>query len=625
MLGGEWRTVERLAKFLSLIALLVIAPLVSAQIQVGENTTLNASGLVTGGYAGDYGNTINSSHGLEVGINGSLNGDYFNPNFLNFVITPYYNQSRNDSSYQSLTGASGVAATANIFTGSHFPGAVSYHYDYNSTGTNGLIGTPNFTTTGTGQGFSVNWSALFNGWPTLSVGYSQGSGDSTVYGTDQESSGHNKNFNVHSGYTLAGWRLNAYYDRHSFESVFPEFLAGMEEDVSNSTANDIGVNGQHRLPLHGSFAASYTWSSASSDFLTDTGSQQEGLPSSTSYTTQNENATASFHPTQKFGFSLNESFTDDLSGYINQAIINSGGQPINVNLGSGSKSLTFNGGASYQISQSLNASLTMNHYQQYYLGQNYNGNYLSGTLNYGKKILNTFTFSAGIVDSSTGHGDNALGFIGNVNFFRRFGGWETSGFLSYAQNVQTLLITYTTSSYNYSARLRHRLPWKVMWIASFNGSHSGFSQQQDTTNHSEAYSTSLSTRRFSLSGYYTSGYGNSYLGSAGLVPLPPTPGIPESELIIYNSSAYGGSISSTPVRRLTISGSYARGISNTIGGTDSHNNTEIFNSQLQYRLRRISLLAGWTRFTQGISAVNTGTVPTTSSYFVGISRWFNIF
>ena len=614
---------EKLAKLFGLIALLVITPLATAQIQVGENTTMSASGLVTGGYSGDYGNTINSSHGLNVGVNGTINGDYFNPNFLNFVITPYYNQSRADSNYQSLTGASGVTASANIFTGSHFPGSVSYHYDYNDTGTNGLIGTPNFTTTGTGQGFSVNWSALFNGWPTLSVGYSQGSGNSTVYGTDQESSGHNKNFNLHSGYALAGWRLNAYYDHHSYDSVFPEFLAG-EESVSNSSANDIGVNGQHSLPLHGSFAASYTWSSASSNFLTDTGATT-GLPSTTSYTTQTENANASFHPTQKFGFSLNESYTDDLSGYINQAIINSGGLPVNVNLGSNSKSLTFNGGANYQISHTMSASVTFNHYQQYYFGENFNGNYLSANLNYGRKILNMFTLSGGIVDSSTGKGDNALGFVANVNYFRRFAGWETSGFFSYAQNVQSLLITYTTSSYNYNARLRHRLPFGVMWIASFNGSHSGFEQQQNTSNHAEAYSTSFSTRRFTLTGSYLSGYGNSYLGSTGLVPLPPTPGVPVSDLIIYNSSGYGGSVSATPLRRLTISGSYSRGLSNTIGATESRNNTEIFNAQMQYRLRRISLLAGWTRFSQGISAVNTGPVPTTSSYFVGISRWFNIF
>ena len=122
---------------------------------------MNAGALFTVGYSGDYGNQIQSNHGLTFGATGTVSGYYYNPNFINFNVTPYYNQSKADSDYQSLTNASGVAATANFFTGSHFPGSVSYRYDYNSTGTLGLSGTPNFTTQGNGQGFGVNWSALF--------------------------------------------------------------------------------------------------------------------------------------------------------------------------------------------------------------------------------------------------------------------------------------------------------------------------------------------------------------------------------------------------------------------------------------------------------------------------------
>ena len=44
-----------------------------------------------------------------------------------------------------------------------------------------------------------------------------------------------------------------------------------------------------------------------------------------------------------------------------------------------------------------------------------------------------------------------MGFVGNVNFFHSIKGWQTSGVFSYAQNVQSLLVTYTTSYYNYSA------------------------------------------------------------------------------------------------------------------------------------------------------------------------------
>jgi hypothetical protein len=96
-----------------------------------------------------------------------------------------------------------------------------------------------------------------------------------------------------------------------------------------------------------------------------------------------------------------------------------------------------------------------------------------------------------------------------------------------------------------------------------------------------------------------------------------------TDFITFGGSSYGGGISATPIRRLVIAGSFSRAISNTIGETISHNNTEIYNAQLQYHLRRIGLQAGYTRFTQGISAV--GAPANTTSYFVGISRWFDFF
>src|ERR1700687_771642 len=111
------------------LAVLVMAQLVYAQNQpqnqapelsIGENTKLSAGGLFTFGYAGDYGDVISSQHGLNFGVDGRLSGYYYNPNFISFTATPYYNQSRANSSYQSLTGASGIDATANLFTGSHF-------------------------------------------------------------------------------------------------------------------------------------------------------------------------------------------------------------------------------------------------------------------------------------------------------------------------------------------------------------------------------------------------------------------------------------------------------------------------------------------------------------------------
>ena len=62
-------------KYLGLLALLAMASGACAQVQVGDNLHMNASGLFSGGYSGDYGNQTSSDHGLNLGLNGTLRGD----------------------------------------------------------------------------------------------------------------------------------------------------------------------------------------------------------------------------------------------------------------------------------------------------------------------------------------------------------------------------------------------------------------------------------------------------------------------------------------------------------------------------------------------------------------------
>ena len=605
--------------------ILGMAQLIAAQpppqpLSIGENTKLNAGALFTFGYQGDYGDAIPSDHGLNFGLDGKLSGSYYNPSFLSFEAHPYYNQSRADSSYQSITGASGVDGTANFFTGSHYPGTVSYHYDRNSTGTLGLTGQPDFTTYGTGQGFAINWSALHPAWPTLSVGYSQGSGHGTIYGTDQESDSSTRLFNVHSNYGIAGFRLNAYFDHNSLNSKFPQFLAGEEASVDESSSHDFGFGVQHSLPLHGSFYVNYNRGSATSDFLSSQGQNATAMNTS-SYTDSTETANASFHPTTKLSLNVTQTYTNNLTGYVAQSLASNGTAPPGLNLGSGSYSSTLGGGAMYSFTNFLSASVLATYYDQHYFGNSYTGEYVSGTLNYGKRLWNMFTFSASVIDSSNGQGTNAMGFIGNVNFYHRIGRWSTSGQFSYAQNVQTLLVTYTTSYYNYRADVSRRLPHGVQWVSAFSGAHSGLTQEQGNSTHSESYSTSLSMRRLAVNGFYSKSSGISLLDAGGLITPTPTPGL--TDFILFTGSSYGGGLSVTPIKRMSISGTYSRALSDTIAATTSHNNTEIINAQLQYHLRRIGLEAGYTRFTQGISAI--GAPVNNTSYFVGFSRYFNFF
>ncbi len=602
--------------------LLLVAQGARAQVQVGDDLKMNLNGLLTGGYAANYGDQIPSNHSLEFGGNANLTGSYYNPNFINFDIDPYFNQSRANSSFQSLTDSSGVTASVNFFTGSRFPGYATYNYARNTTGTIGLIVGPNFTTVGNSQGFGVGWSALLPDLPTLSVSYSHGSGDGTVYGTKEDSTSATNILNVRSTYQVAGWRLNGQYDHLNISSNYPSFLGGQaNNNFSDSSGNDIGVNAFHNLPWHGSVSLSFNHSTYSGDF----GSTLQQNTGVTNYTTNTETVNTSFHPTLKLGLFVNQSYTDNLNGFFYQNIVNGGGGVPLVQLDSHSNSSTLSSGATYSFTRNLYGQAQITYYDQRYFGNSYQGSYFTGTVGYGKRILDTFTVSGSVIESSNKFANNSLGFIGNLNAFRRFGGWELSGGLSYAQNIQTLLVTYTTSYYNYNGNVHRRLGRGKQWTGAFNGNHSGFSQQVGTVNHSEGFSTSLSLRRIDINANYVQSSGQALLTSTGIQPVPPTPGLPQEGLIVYNGKSYGAGIALTPLPRLTISGNYSHAVSDTLSNaTSSRNRTEIFYGQLQYRLRRITLLAGYTKFTQGISAA--GTAPGREySYFVGVTRSFNFF
>jgi hypothetical protein len=602
------------------VSLLVLAPVARGQVQVGDDLRMNLNGLINGGYSANYGDQMPSSHGLIFGGSGQLSGSFYDPNFVNFSVTPYYNQSRADSSFQSLTDASGVGATINLFTGSRYPGNVSYHYDRDSTGTFGLIGLPNFTTVGTGQGFGIGWSMLLPDKPTFSIGYSQGSGTGTIYGTNELSSSSNKTLNLRSSYQWAGWHLNANYEHLSFDSKVPTFLtSGTVNNFFDSSGNEFGINGNHALPWNGSISVGLMHSNYSGDF------SSAGLSNGiTSYSLSQETLNAVFHPTPKWGIFGSQSFIDNLDGYVYQSIISGGGGVPIVEPQTHSNSSTLDGGVSYNFTKNLYGQAQITYFDQNYLGHSYQGSYVSGTVGYGKRILDIFTLSASVIDSANKFSDNALGFIGNLNAYHHFGLWETSGSFSYAQNVQTLLVTYTTSYYHYNGNLHRRLGRGMQWTGAFNGSHSGFSQQAGTVSYGEAVSTSLAMRRYSVTANYVKSRGQSVLTSTGIQPIT-TPGLLPLGLIVYNGESYGVGVSTTPLPRLTISGSYSHATSETLNdGNSSSNRTEIFYAQLQYHLRQITAMAGYTKFSQGISAA--GVPPGNQySYYVGVTRSFNFF
>jgi hypothetical protein len=103
--------------------------------------------------------------------------------------------------------------------------------------------------------------------------------------------------------------------------------------------------------------------------------------------------------------------------------------------------------------------------------------------------------------------------------------------------------------------------------------------------------------------------------------LPPERGGASFEHRVVASAGAG----STPIKGLTVNGNYATTRSNTSGDASSSNNRmSQGNVFLQYMFRKLYFAAGYSRLLQGFSS--TGNPPNVvSSYYVGVSRWFNFF
>src|ERR1039457_806201 len=127
----KWRTVAGYLRivWLAQAGLLLLASPLAAQVKLGEVSS-SLSGSVALGYSADFGNMTSSDHNWTLGGAANYTGFYHSPNFLSLNAAFFLNQSRANSDYQSISDSSGFGGSANIFSGSRFPGSVSYSKVY---------------------------------------------------------------------------------------------------------------------------------------------------------------------------------------------------------------------------------------------------------------------------------------------------------------------------------------------------------------------------------------------------------------------------------------------------------------------------------------------------------------
>jgi hypothetical protein len=587
------------------------------QVQLGNQWAFNAGGSISAGYSGSFTNEGPSSHGVLFGGSGDISGSYHSPQFISFDVSPFYNQSRDDSTFQSISDSSGVTANTTIFGGSKYPGYVNYSRVYNSEGNYFVPGIANYRTNGDSQSIGVGWS--FNPTSALSLrtGFQEGDNNFSLYGLNGENFSNYHTFFASANYNLAGFRFGGGVTNTDSNNSLPQELAGQPNQLSKADSTTYYFNLSRVLALSGN-----TWMNLSRN---TTG--YNVLGTNDTQTTDVVTAGVALKPTRKLSTNFNADYDDNLAGSIYQAETSVGILAPLVLPEEKSHSWGVNGEAQYTIADQFYVSGNISHRQQVFLGTAFDATAYSGDIDYGHDLWGgRFTAGTIVTDSTLGNGGGSmLGVLSNAIYIRKVGQWSLSGSGGYSRNAETILIAYTTSGYNYSVSATRRLG-KLNWNGAAGGSKNVLAQVNGANSLTQNYSTGLSSRRLGASAGYAKSSGMGLYTAQGITSLPT--GLPPTLLpttVLYGGTSYSAGVGGMPIRGLTFSGTFVKSKSNTENSSVvSNNDTEEAYVYLQYKVRKIFFTAGYSRLVQGFSA--SATAPAmVSTYYFGISRWFNFF
>jgi len=604
------------------VLLLALTTRAWAQKTAGE-TSMNLTGTVSAGYSNDSSNIAGSDHSLVFGGTADLSGSYYNPNFLSFDVQPFYNQSRLNSNFQSITSSSGVNASAKIFGGSNFPGSVSYTAAFNSSGNFNIPGLANYTTHGNNDALVVNWGVHVDDLPNVNFTFSNANNDYSIYGTNTWGSLHANTFSVTTAYKIAGFNLDGGYQHAGTQNLTPEFFTDHEQEHADTGANSFAFGVGHDLPWHGSFSAAATHLA----IATDLGDSAAGDRYNTTIDTVT--GSANFAPRQRLNVGANTFYTDNLEGTLYNTLLTSG---VTVPLTAGqlsSHNLSVTGYADYQMPEEhLVLHGFVERQQQTFLGISFASDSYNGMATYSNTLLGgSFNGVVGVTHTTLVTSQESLtGLNTSVNYTHQIDRWNVGGSFGYSQDAQTVLIAYTTSGYTYVGSVGRRLGRRSYWGAFASGARNLLTNQPGSANSSQSYSTSFSLPRVSFNGTYSRSSGNALLTPTGLVPTSlPLPIITPAAVVFYHGNSFSVGLGAHPTRGLTLSAIYAKALSGTqTNATNSNNNNENLDILMTYNVRKLNFITGYSRLNQGFSL--SGAPPAVvGSFFVGVSRWFNFF
>lgn len=634
---------NRSRQFVLWVALATPFTFVSAQVQVIPGMPITASGSVSAAYV--HSNTNSGLDNLNMGSAWDVAGSYYNPKFLQFQVSPYYDFGREFSQTEFVTGGKGVGASLNAFSGGSFPLTINYHRAKTSEATYNLPGSPNgIGGNGTSQDMSVGWAISLWHLPTLQLSYLKNDGDFITLGSDAHGSSHGDGYSIGSQYVLLGFNLMATYGSTAMAQTLPNLF--MNSAVSTDTKQKTLRFGVSRTlwtsTYFDSTASRLHWTSDATGKLEDRTFDSAAASLSTRFSS-------------KFSTGLHLNYSSDLSGSRISSLLagtpstETGGLfPVALATGNQFKTLGYSEAVNYSVGHGLrlgasaqqgtgsdtsgattNTSMDSAHanYGRKLFGGSISAGYGLGLSNISYTSGNTgaLSTSSGISTSS----GSSLGHSASLGYSHQAGmGWGYNGSFQYSQSDSQGTLALSSRSYGGDFSVKSRVfRWNVTAGAHLNKSRAESTILNEDLQKSFRIAVSKGPLNLTASQQFSSGL--SLITAAGLQLLPVTDSIVIGNSLnnlITPTTSKSSSLAMTyaPSRLLELDASWTRAQYETIlasGKKDGLNDQLDF--IVKYRFRQMDCRAGYRRYLQQFSGVasqfNAQTV-----YFQ-VSRRFNLF
>ena len=583
------------------------------------------------GYNGSTSNYAQTNHALYFGVNGRVDGYYYDPKFLSFSVVPNYGRSQDNDFAAGVDNNQGYTATARLFSGGKFPGTISFGQNWNDFGSYGDFGT--LSASSHVNTFGASWSALLPKMPTLLVSYGRSSGSSELVGATSEVQSDTGVFSVGSGYSIAGFNINARYLRSTVDVDAPSVLELDQAMTSDTTTNTFQVSANHPLPLHGTSNISYSHNT----FTTESGSPLTGVGSGsqsnflTTGSDDNVNGLAAFN-IMKVSVFANATYFSNTTADIQQQLLTAGsvtGVGQNQNFGQQQLLLDFNASRNVVLPGHVVVTGYFNRLERMLGGYDYGFTQFGGTVSYNfSKIIKGLTIEIGAYDAANKYGNLGATIIGSVSYEREVGRWDLQARAEQDQAVETYGEFRTVTMYTYSGSANRRLGDRFKFFLGAGGGHTGFGLPNGTDGKDYYGTAGFAYRGTSVNGTYTQSNGAAIYTLNGLTQAPTmlAGALPAGNFILYNSTSFGANASAAPTRKLLIIALYRKFENNLQSPLLTTNIvSSLAGFSVNYHFRKLSFQTGVNSVRASNAATASGAPQVITSFYVGLSRWFNVF